>query len=493
MTERASGIIMPIFSLPSNYGIGTLGKCAYDFVDFLKKSGTRYWQVLPLGPTSYGDSPYQSFSSFAGNPYFIDLDMLIDDGLLTKEDASSVVWCETDEKIDYGTIYNNRFSVLYKAYKNGFDRDKEAVDSFIDENKNWIYNYGVYMSLKKHNDMKCWVDFDDEDLRMHDKKAIEKFAREHEDDVNFYIYIQFLFYRQWEKLREYAHENDVKIIGDIPIYVALDSADVYSEPEYFALDEKNNPTEVAGVPPDYFSEDGQLWGNPLYDWDAMKADGYGWWIRRIGGAAKLYDCIRIDHFRGFESYWAVPADSKTAKVGKWVKGPGIELVNMLTSWFSDVEFIAEDLGILTDEVRELLTDSGLPGMKVLEFAFSPDDLSLYLPHNIPENSVCYVGTHDNDTLAGWINTGNTGEIKFAKEYLGVKSKKNLAEGVIRAGMSSRANLFVCQMQDWLSLDSSARINTPGTLGGNWTWRMKKDTDLDDVAEKIKRMNDIYQR
>ena len=490
--KRSSGILMPVFSLPSPYGIGTLGKAAYEFIDFLAAAKQRYWQILPVGPTSYGDSPYQSFSTFAGNPYFIDLDMLVKDGLLKKTELTALDWGADAETVDYAKIYQNRFSVLRKAYARGFEKDKAAFEPFAAENA-WLKDYALYMALKKHFDMKCWTEWEDEGIRLHRAESVRAYEEKLKDDVNFYAYLQFLFYSQWEKLRAYAKENGIGIIGDVPIYVALDSADVWANPKYFMLDEKNVPIDVAGVPPDYFSEDGQLWGNPLYNWEYMKAEGYGWWIRRIDGAGKLYDIIRIDHFRGFESYWAVPYGAETAKKGEWRKGPGLELVSTLTNWFPQISFIAEDLGILTEEVHQLLKDSRLPGMKVLEFAFNGTDASNYMPHRFEKNCVCYTGTHDNTTLADWLKTASKKEKQQAKNYLGLNQSEGYAWGVIRAGMGSVADLFIAQMQDYLGLGATARINTPGTTENNWLWRMQKGAANKKLAQKIAALTVMYER
>lgn len=489
MFSRSSGILMPIFSLPSNYGIGTLGEAAYSFIDFLKNANQSYWQILPIGPTSYGDSPYQCLSSFAGNPYFIDLDILVSDGLLSSKDLKDIK-CGIDY-VDYENLYNTRFNILKKASRAGLESNAEEVHRFAEENRDWIYDYALYSVLKEHFGMKPWYEWP-LNIRNRETAALEEYKNILKNEIEEIIYIQYLFYKQWDKLRAYAHENGVKIIGDMPIYVSYDSADVWSNTQFFKLHEDGSPKCVAGVPPDAFSDDGQLWGNPIYDWGALKRDGYGFWIRRIGAAARTYDVIRIDHFRGLESFWEVPANAKTAKLGQWVKGPGIEFVNTVTSWFNNTEFIAEDLGILTPQVRKLLADSGLPGMKVLEFGFNPLDAEgAYLPHKYGKNCVCYIGTHDNDTLLGWYKSGNEKEIKFAKEYL--SSGEDFADSVIRAGMRSNANLFIVQMQDWLSLGSEARINTPGTASGNWRWRMSKGATSKALANRIKRITKTYSR
>ncbi len=491
--KRSSGILMPVSSLPSPYGIGTLGKAAYEFVDFLKAAGQRWWQLLPAGPTSYGDSPYQSFSTYAGNPYFVDLDFLCEEGLLTKEEAEAYDWGDNEQYVDYEKIYFSRFEVLKKATERGWERDRDAVAAFARENGAWLENYCLYMALKRHFGMKSWTEWEDMDARLHRPEAMERYKSLLAEDIRLFTYIQYLFFKQWTALRNYASTQGIGIIGDLPIYVAMDSADVWAEPECFQLDEENRAVEVSGVPPDYFSADGQLWGNPLYDWDNMKKDGYDWWIRRISGAARLYDIVRIDHFRGFESYWAVPANESTAKNGRWVKGPGIELINVLKEKFPHIEFIAEDLGFLTPEVHQLLKDSGMPGMKVLEFAFDSREPSNYLPHTYSPNCVCYSGTHDNSPVMAWRHEADPADIAFAIEYLGLNEEEGFNWGLIRGGMSSVALLFVAQLQDYLGLGAEARMNTPGTLGGNWQWRLRDKQLTADFAAKIAKMTYIYGR
>ena len=484
---------MPISSLPSPYGIGTLGKAAYEFINFLVKSNQKYWQLLPVGPTSYGDSPYRSFSTFAGNPYFIDLDMLIEDGLLTKDDVDGINWGDNEESVDYGALYNNRFTVLKKARDTGLVRDAADFARFVEANKEWLVDYALYMSVKKKFNSQSWTAWEDEDIRLHKPEAVEKYLVELDEDVKFYEYIQFLFFKQWDKLKAYAKENGIEIIGDIPIYVAMDSCDVWSNPRQFALDSENRPVDVSGVPPDAFTRDGQLWGNPLYDWDYMKKDGYGWWIRRIAGASKLYDVIRIDHFRGFEAYWAVPATETTAKNGRWITGPGMNVIGVLKNWFPDVSFIAEDLGYLTPGVKKLLEDSEFPGMKVLEFAFDTREPSNYLPHTYIEDCVCYVGTHDNSPVMLWKDEADPDDMEMCHKYLGINEEEGLNWGLIRGGMSSVAKLFVAQMQDYLGLGKGSRINQPGKSTGNWTWRMKKDAITDELTDKIAFMTKMYGR
>ena len=491
--KRSSGILMPVSSLPSPYGIGTLGKAAYEFVDFLADAGQRWWQMLPVGPTSYGDSPYQSFSTYAGNPYFVDLDMLREDGLLTQEEIDAVYWGSDPARVDYAAIYNGRFALLAKATERGWDRDTEELNAFMEQNRTWLPDYALYMAVKRHFGMRAWTEWEDEDIRLHRPVAVEKYRRELWEDVRLFTYIQFLFFKQWNALRSYARKKGIGIIGDLPIYVAMDSADVWSDPRSFQLDEKNVPTAVAGVPPDYFSEDGQLWGNPLYNWPAMEADGFGWWIRRVDGASKLFDVIRIDHFRGLASYWAVPYGETTAKKGRWIPGPGIRMVRAITGWFPQLQFIAEDLGILTPDVTELMDQSGLPGMKVLEFAFDPVEPGVYLPHNHPKNCVCYVGTHDNAPVLQWKDEADPAEVDMAVRYLGLNEEEGFHWGMIRGGMSSVADLFVVQMQDYLGLGAQSRMNTPGILGGNWQWRMKEGQIDQALTEKIAETARIYGR
>ncbi len=490
--KRSSGILLPISSLPSTYGIGTFGKAAYDFADFLKKAGQKYWQVLPLGPTSYGDSPYQSFSTFAGNPYFIDLDMLIDEGLLTRDEVEKENWGTNPRYVDYGQIYISRFKILEKAKSRGYKKNLDEIEKFRQANP-WVENYALFMSLKKHFGQVSWQEWPDKEIRMHKKSAVEKYTKELSEDIEFFVYIQYLFFEQWTKLKSYINGLGIEVIGDLPIYVALDSCDVWSEPHFFSLDEDNYPVEVAGVPPDYFSADGQLWGNPCYDWKAIKNDDYKWWLRRIDGAAKLYDVIRIDHFRGFDEYWAVPAKDDTAKNGTWKKGPGMDLVGLLAKEFPKTEFIAEDLGEPSPTVVKLLEDSKWPGMKVLEFAFDSGEPNNYQPHSYNNNCVCYTGTHDNATIMEWYFDAKKRDRKYARKYMGIAKCEPFNWGMIRTGMGSVANLFVAQLQDYLGLGKYHRINIPGTKEGNWQWRMLDGELSDKLAKKIYKMTLMYDR
>lgn len=486
---------MPMSSLPSPYGIGTMGKAAYDFVDFVHASGQKYWQLLPLGPTSYGDSPYTSPSTFAGNPYYIDLDMLIEQGLLEKSDVDGMFWGDNPARTDYGAIFSNRFTVLRKAFENGRKPLGDKLEAFRAENSSWVDNYALFMSVKSKFGMKSWIEWPDENIRRRTPEAVAEYTEELAGEMDFWIFTQYLFFEQWNSLRAYAKEKGIGFIGDVPIYVAMDSADVWSEPQFFQLDSENfMPTEVSGVPPDDFNDDGQLWGNPLYDYDAMKADGFGWWIRRIEGVSRLYDVIRIDHFRGFESYWAVPFGETTAKNGTWRPGPGMDLVGVLTGWFPNIEFIAEDLGYPTPGVKKLLDDSGLPGMKVLQFAFDAEEDNAYLPHNCPRNSTMYTGTHDNDTVLGWLETFVTEENRrFAEKYMHITPDEGWCYGFIRTGMASASKLFVVTMQDVLELSGDSRMNTPGIPMGNWTWRMLPGAADDKISARLRNMTRTYKR
>ena len=528
--KRSSAIIMSVSSLPSPYGIGSLGRCAYEFADFLKAAGQSYWQFLPIGPTSYGDSPYQSFSSWAGNPYYIDLDMLEEDGLLTKEEIDKYDCCHDARHVDYGMLYEKRFALLRLAAQRGLKRDRDALAQFAEANP-WLDSYALFMACKCHFSMKSWLCWDDDELRERKPEALEKYRKLLKDDIDFYSYLQYLFFGQWDRLLSYIHSLGLKTIGDIPFYAALDSADVWSEAEFFSLDEKFLPREVAGVPPDYFCEDGQLWGNPLYNWDAMKADGYGWWIRRVGAASQLFDVIRIDHFKGFSEYWAVPYGEKTARNGLWRKGPGMDLVGVLSGWFNTTEFVAEDLGVASEALTQLLKDSGWPGMKVLQFAFDSAEASNYLPHSYSHNCICYSGTHDNATLMEWLADASLEDKTYAAEYLGLidmkgrgcdgmpagrgfddmpaghgfdgmpsecdcddmPSDEKLCHAIICAGAGSVADLWAAQLQDYMFLGKGNRMNTPGTLGGNWTWRALREEINPSLAGYIRKIMEMYGR
>lgn len=493
MIERSSGVLMPLSSLPSPHGIGTMGREAFRFVDFLEAAAQKYWQLLPLGPTGYGDSPYSSCSCFAGNPYLIDLDLLVQDGLLTEEEVNAVDWGGDPSRTDYGRLYECRDPLLRVACGRGKELFRPEFAAFCDENRRWLKDYTLYVAAKRHFGMQSWTAWPDEEIRRHRPAAVERYSRLLQEEMEYQAFVQFLFFRQWKALKAYAAGKGIHLIGDVPFYVAMDSADVWSEPRFFQLDDRYRPKDVAGVPPDAFTADGQLWGNPLFDWDRMKADGYGWWIRRIEGATKLFDVIRMDHFRGFDSYWAVPAEETTAKNGRWRQGPGMSLVGVLTQWFHGTEFVAEDLGDLTPGVRKLLKDSGLPGMKVLEFAFDAHGDSDYLLHHCEENSVCYLGTHDNDTVLGWVNTMPAEDRQFARRYMHITPGEGWCWGMIRSGMATMSRLFVVQMQDLLELDGSARMNTPGKEMGNWCWRMLPGAATEDLAAKLREYTFTFRR
>ena len=450
--KRASGVLMPVFSLPSKYGIGCFSKEAYKFVDQLKKAGQSYWQILPLGPTGYGDSPYQSFSTFAGNPYFISLEKIIEDELLTDEECNSVDFGENNEYIDYEKLYNGRFNLLKKAYKRSNPED-EGFKKFVEENGFWIEDYAMFMTIKAEHNGESFELWEDE-IRVRKPEAMERYREKFKDEILFYKFIQFKFYEQWFKLKEYANDKGIKIIGDIPIYVAYDSADVWANPELFQMDEEVKPISVAGCPPDAFSADGQLWGNPLYNWEYHQKTGYAWWIQRIRYCFQLYDVVRIDHFRGFDEYYAIPYGEPTAENGTWMPGPGMKLFQAIEKELGRPEIIAEDLGFLTESVLQMLKESGFPGMKVLQFAFDPSGESVYLPHRYSENCVVYTGTHDNDTILGWMKQAPKNSVKKAKEYLRMTKEEGYNWGMMCGAWMSSANLAVVTMQDLIGLGSS---------------------------------------
>ncbi len=487
---RSSGILMPIFSLPSKYGIGTFGKEAYRFVDFLKKSGQTYWQILPLGITGFGDSPYQSFSSFAGNPYFIDLDMLVHDGLLTTEEIERFNFGDDCTKVNYALLYTTRYKVLYIAYKN-FTKSNE-YKIFCTYNKAWLDDFALFMAIK---DSLNGASFDvwPDKLKFRDKQALNEKAKELEDIVEFYKFQQYEFNKQWVALKKYANSNNVYIIGDIPIYTAYDSADVWANQKLFLLDKDLKPSEVAGCPPDAFSEDGQLWGNPVYNWEEHKKTGYAWWINRIDFVTKLYDTVRIDHFRGFSAYFSIPYGETTAKNGKWVKGVGYEIFEKIKEKLGEVNIIAENLGTLDEDCHALLKQTGFAGMAVLQFAFDPDDESKYLPHNIGKNTVVYTGTHDNDTAIGYLQSAPKKQVKFMREYLRIGENDSFNWSLIKAAMETRADICILQMQDFLGLDNSARINTPAVSVGNWCWRISGGCANDWLADIIYNTTKTYCR
>ena len=493
---RLSGMLLPISALPSNYGIGCFSKEAYEFVDTLKKCGQSLWQILPLGPTGYGDSPYQSFSTFAGNPYFIDLETLVKDGLLGRLECEGADF-GTGNTIDYEKMFHTRYRILHMAYQRAVTNGITETDdyhSFVKKNESWLPDYALFMALKDANHGKSWSEWE-EGIRNRRPEALEEAGQKYKTDIGFYEFVQYEFFRQWDALKKYANEQGIQIIGDIPIYVAFDSADTWSAPEMFRFNDALEPIDVAGCPPDGFSQTGQLWGNPLYDWEYHKKTGYDWWIRRIEHCFRLYDVVRIDHFRGFDEYYAVPYGEKTAVHGKWMPGPGIELFRTLEEKIGRKRIIAEDLGFLTPSVIQLLKESGFPGMKVLQFAFDSREDSNYLPHTYTRNCVVYTGTHDNDTTKGWYHTAAGSTRQFAKEYMYKPrlDEDTLAGDFIAMAMGSAADLCIVPMQDYLGLGSDARINTPSTLGGNWEWRMKPGEPDEGTVREMERMTKIYGR
>lgn len=475
--RRESGILLSVTSLPSKYGIGCFSKEAYDFVDRLKECGQTYWQILPLGPTSYGDSPYQSFSTYAGNPYFISLEDLIEEGVLTRRECNAADFGDDPADIDYKKIYDSRYPLLRKAYERSHIAEDPGFIQFKQENSWWLRDYAIFMAVKEVFGGSEWTKWA-EDIRLRWQNAMEYYQTEYYYDIEFHEYLQYKFIQQWKKLKDYANSQGIRIVGDIPIYVAMDSADTWAHPELFQLDEENLPVAVAGCPPDGFSAIGQVWGNPLYRWDYHRQTGYQWWIQRLAYCYQLYDVVRIDHFRGFDEYFSIPTGAKTAVGGHWEKGPGIDLFRAVKNALGEKAIIAEDLGYVTDSVRQLVRESGFPGMKVLEFAFDSRDsgsASDYLPHNYPENSVVYTGTHDNETIRGWLDSISAADRKMAKEYLCdfYTPKDELPLAFISLVMRSSARICIIPIQDYLGLDNTCRMNVPSTVGTNWKWRITK--------------------
>lgn len=490
-TQRESGVLMHITSLPSPYGIGTIGKEARDFVDFLEITGQTYWQMLPVGPTGYGDSPYQSFSTYAGNPYLVDLDTLRNENLLTDDQLYPLNENINPEQVDYGRVFNERFFILRKAYEK-FDVENVKFKEFCEKNSFWLDDYALYMSLKDHHNGSSWLQWPDE-FKNRKKTSLKKFEKENLAQVNFHRFIQFKFFEQWEELKKYIHSKNIKTIGDLPIYVAEDSADTWANPQLFQLEKDLTPKFVGGCPPDQFSDDGQLWGNPCYAWDKHKKQGYKWWIERMKWAYTIFDCIRIDHFRGFESYWKIPF-GEHSREGKWEKGPAIELFNAIKNELGNLPVIAEDLGYMTEEVYEFRKATGYPGMKILQFAFNPSADSEHLMHNIDPNTVVYTGTHDNEPVKGWLEeVASEGEREFAQKYLNLSHEEGWNWGIMRGAMTSVANIAILQMQDLLELDNWSRMNSPGRLGGNWAWRMKPNAISEYLINRFSELTRISGR
>ena len=490
--NRTSGVLLSVTSLSSKYGIGCFDKAAYDFVDWLAKSGQTYWQILPLGATSHtgaADSPYQAYSAFAGNPYFISLDALVEEGVLTAEECEAVSFGTDPKCVDYQALFDSRMSLLRKAYERSRIYLNADYQAFCKENFWWLDDYALFISVKEFFGGANWNQWPN-DIRMHYSFALDYYRQKLYFDVEFQKYLQFKFYEQWSALKQYANDRHIQIVGDIPIYVSPDGSDIWAQPEMFQLDENNLPTQIAGCPPDNFNADGQVWGNPLYSWEHHRATGYHWWVTRMWYSYKLYDMVRIDHFRGFDEYFAIPANSNSAKDGHWEKGPGMELFHTLRSRLGDMGVIAEDLGFLTDGVRRLVKDSGYPNMKVLQFAFDRDDIggsNDYLPHNYNNNCAVYTGTHDNETINGWFQGLSKEDKAFVRDYLGdhKTADKWMYKKLVAAAMSSTAKICVIPIQDWLGLDNNSRMNTPGTVDVNWSWRLLPGQLTDELAEEVR--------
>ena len=491
---RASGILLPVSSIPSNYGIGCFSKEAYSFVDQLVRGGQKYWQILPLGPTGYGDSPYQSFSTFAGNPYFIDLEVFIREGLLFEHECHSIDWGGSESYVDYAKVYESRFQILRLAFSRWSPERNPEYVSFLAENEYWLQDYCLYMAIKNDQGGRGWNEWPDE-LKNREPDAVAAAEKRLDEEIRFFRFQQFWFFKQWCWLKSYTNNCGISIIGDVPIYVAFDSADTWSRPELFQFDENLEPVSVAGCPPDAFSASGQLWGNPLYRWDYHKQTGYDWWVHRMQHCMKLYDVVRIDHFRGFDEYYAIPYGDPTAEFGKWEPGPGMDLFNTLNEKVEGLNVIAEDLGYLTKTVLELVKDSGYPGMKVLQFAFDQNWDNAYLPHKYERNCVVYTGTHDNETSLGWYRNLSEYEKKLVQAYIGCKDmpEEESVWGFIRAAIASVADLAIIPLQDYLCLGNEARMNAPSTLGNNWKWRLMKGQLTEDVLGRMLALQRLYGR
>lgn len=490
-------MLLPVFSLPGKYGIGTFGKEAYWFADQLANAGQHYWQILPLGPTSYGDSPYQSFSTFAGNPYFIDLEAFPEE-ILPKRKIAKCDFGTDNTRIDYGKLYENRLALLYEAYQVenylGLEKNDPEFAPFCQKNAYWLEDYALFMALKEAHNGKPWYEWE-EPLKNHEEAALMPFRKNLGDRTRFHCWLQYQFYKQWRKLKKYVNDLGIQLIGDLPIYVALDSSDVWGGTPLFQMDECRRPKWVAGVPPDGFCATGQLWGNPVYDWDYHRRTGYSWWIRRIEATFELVDVLRIDHFRGFDEYYCVPAKDETAENGHWEKGPGLAFFQKVREALGDRQVIAEDLGFLTPSVIRLVQESGYPGMKILEFAFDSREESDYLPHRWPKNCVAYTGTHDNQTLKAWFSELSREDKKFALDYMNLNGREpdDWNEYAIRMAFASTADTVIIPFQDWRGLGKEARINQPATLGGNWQWRMDKKMFDKKLAAKMLHITKLYGR
>lgn len=495
MKERQSGVLMHISSLPGKYGIGTFGQSAYDFVDFLVRTKQRYWQILPLGTTSYGDSPYQSFSAFAGNTHFIDFDLLIEKGWLHQEDLQGVDFGQEVHQVDYAKIFHGHRLVLEKAIATMKEKGlPEDYWKFLDENDFWIHTFAEYMAIKEHFGLKAWTEWEDQSIRLRQHDALEHYRQMLVEQIDYHRIAQYLFFTQWHALKDYANAKGIEFVGDMPIYISADSADMWANPHFFKTDEEGRPSVVAGCPPDAFSEIGQLWGNPIYDWEAMKNDGFTWWVARLRESFKIYDMVRIDHFIGFASFWEIPAGEETAVNGYRVEAPGFELFDTIKYHLGDLNIIAEDLGVLTDKVIQLRDKTGFPGMKVLQFAFDPEGDSIEMPHNHSNNVVAYTGTHDNDTILGWYEKEVSEESKiFLDRYSNRREGESVHHALFRLLFGSPAFMVVVTMQDLLGLDGSSRMNLPNTLGGNWVWRMTQDQLTPAIEADLLELTETYRR
>ncbi len=488
---RRSGVLLPISSIPSQYGIGTFSKEAYKFIDFLEEAGQTLWQILPLGPTGYGDSPYQSFSTFAGNPYYIDLEEFIELGFITKADCDAVNF-GSGNSVDYEKIFFGRFPLLRKAFENSKIAADPKFQKFITDNAYWLDDYALYMAIKDSLNGESWISWE-EPIKRRDRKVLEICKKEYTEDILFYQFQQYYFSKQWTKLKAYANKKGIQIVGDIPIYVAFDGSDTWANPELFQLKPDGEPIAVAGCPPDAFSPTGQLWGNPLYNWEYHTETKFDWWMKRIAYCFELYDVVRIDHFRGFDEYYSIPYGEPTAENGEWQQGPGMAIFDTMKKVLGDKPVIAEDLGFLTDSVLELVANTGYPGMKILQFAFDTREDSDYLPHNYSRNCVVYTGTHDNDTTVNWYDTLAKADQAFALEYIGITEKDNVCKSLIRMALSSVADTAIIPMQDYLELGKEARFNTPSTLGENWKWRLDEKDITKKLAKEIHSLTKLYSR
>ncbi|OLS02929.1 4-alpha-glucanotransferase [Tissierella creatinophila] len=492
MKDRSSGILLHISSLPGKFGIGDFGEEAYKFVDFLWDAKQKNWQILPLGITSFGDSPYQSFSAFAGNPYFIDINELINSGYIKENELDTLFFGNNPIKVDYGLLYRNKMYILKKSYKEAKHTIYNDLKYFYEENYDWIRDFALFMTIKGKHNNKSWLEWDKK-YQEYNSPDVLQFERENNEEIFFWVFTQYLFSKQWKRLKEYANNKGISIIGDLPIYIAIDSADVWSNPKLFNLDDSFRPITVSGCPPDAFSAKGQLWGNPIYKWDVMEKEDYKWWIKRIEYSFKLFDTLRIDHFIGFESFWEVQYGDEDATRGRWSKGPGIKLFNKIKEELGELDIIVEDLGVISDAVRELVKNTGFPSMKVIQFAFDKTNESEHMPHLYNKNMVVYTGTHDNLPIMSWFENVSKDELNYAIEYLKLNHDEGLNWGMIRGIWSSCANLAIAPMQDFLALGETSRMNLPSTIGENWTWRLKKEDLTESLSKKIRDLTEIYWR